>query len=47
VVPHESDEQPAALRACPGVVEHTDEMLASLGYTWEEIVELKVNGAVL
>ena len=41
------DEQPAALHACPGLGEHTDEVLASLGYSWDDIVALKVNGAIL
>ena len=41
------DEQPAALRACPTLGEHTDEVLAAVGYTWDEIVELKLNGAAL
>jgi crotonobetainyl-CoA:carnitine CoA-transferase CaiB-like acyl-CoA transferase len=41
------DEQPAALCACPELGEHTDEVLASLGYSWDEIVALKMSGAVL
>ena len=41
------DEQPAALYACPDLGEHTDEMLASLGYTWDDVVDLKLKGAVL
>jgi crotonobetainyl-CoA:carnitine CoA-transferase CaiB-like acyl-CoA transferase len=41
------DEQPAALHACPELGEHTDEVLASLGYSWDDIVALKVSGAVL
>lgn len=41
------DEQPAALHACPGLGEHTDEVLASVGYSWDDIVALKVNGAIL
>ncbi len=41
------DEQPAALHPCPALGEHTDAVLASLGYSWEEIVALKVKGAVL
>jgi crotonobetainyl-CoA:carnitine CoA-transferase CaiB-like acyl-CoA transferase len=41
------DEQPAALRACPELGEHTDEVLASLGYSWDDIIALKMSGAVL
>jgi crotonobetainyl-CoA:carnitine CoA-transferase CaiB-like acyl-CoA transferase len=41
------DEQPAALSPCPDLGEHTDEVLASLGYSWDDIVALKVSGAIL
>ena len=41
------DEQPAALAPCPELGEHTDEVLASLGYSWDDIVALKMSGAVL
>jgi crotonobetainyl-CoA:carnitine CoA-transferase CaiB-like acyl-CoA transferase len=41
------DEQPASLRAAPKLGEHTDEVLSSLGYSWDDIVALKVSGAVL
>jgi crotonobetainyl-CoA:carnitine CoA-transferase CaiB-like acyl-CoA transferase len=41
------DEHPAALAACPALGEHTDTVLSSLGYTWDDIVDLKVKGAVL
>jgi crotonobetainyl-CoA:carnitine CoA-transferase CaiB-like acyl-CoA transferase len=41
------DEQPAALTASPALGEHTDEVLGSLGYDWDQIVDLKVKGAVL
>jgi crotonobetainyl-CoA:carnitine CoA-transferase CaiB-like acyl-CoA transferase len=41
------DEQPAALQPCPALGEHTDEVLASLGYSWDDIVALKVSGAIL
>lgn len=41
------DEQPAALTACPELGEHTDEMLESLGYDWDQIIDLKMKGAVL
>ena len=41
------DETPAVLRPCPELGEHTDAVLAELGYTWDEVVALKVEGAVL
>jgi crotonobetainyl-CoA:carnitine CoA-transferase CaiB-like acyl-CoA transferase len=41
------DEQPTALRRGPEQGEHTDEVLAELGYDWEHILKLKVNGAIL
>jgi crotonobetainyl-CoA:carnitine CoA-transferase CaiB-like acyl-CoA transferase len=41
------DEQPAALQACPGLGEHTDEVVASLGYSWDEIIAMKLSGAIL
>jgi crotonobetainyl-CoA:carnitine CoA-transferase CaiB-like acyl-CoA transferase len=41
------DEQPASLQACPELGEHTDEVVASLGYSWDEIVAMKVSGAIL
>jgi crotonobetainyl-CoA:carnitine CoA-transferase CaiB-like acyl-CoA transferase len=41
------DERPAALRPAPALGEHTDEVLASLGYSWDEIIALKTSGAVL
>ena len=41
------DEQPAALHPCPDLGEHTDEVLTSLGYSWDDIVALKVSGAIL
>jgi crotonobetainyl-CoA:carnitine CoA-transferase CaiB-like acyl-CoA transferase len=41
------DEQPAALQACPELGEHTDEVVASLGYSWDEIVAMKLSGAIL
>jgi crotonobetainyl-CoA:carnitine CoA-transferase CaiB-like acyl-CoA transferase len=40
-------EQPAALHPAPGLGEHTDEVLAELGYSWDEIVAMIVSGAVL
>jgi crotonobetainyl-CoA:carnitine CoA-transferase CaiB-like acyl-CoA transferase len=41
------DECPAALRRAPEQGQHTDEVLAELGYDWDDIVKLKVSGAVL
>jgi crotonobetainyl-CoA:carnitine CoA-transferase CaiB-like acyl-CoA transferase len=41
------DEQPATLRPAPQLGEHTDDMLKELGFDWEEIIQLKVDGAVL
>ncbi len=41
------DEQPAALHACPELGGDTDAVLASLGYSWDDIVALKMSGAVL
>jgi len=41
------DEQPASLRPAPGLGEHTDEVLAELGYSWDEVVDMKVSGAAL
>jgi crotonobetainyl-CoA:carnitine CoA-transferase CaiB-like acyl-CoA transferase len=41
------DEQPAALHPAPSLGEHTDEVLAELGYSWDEVVAMKVSGSVL
>jgi len=41
------DERPSALRRAPEQGQHTDEVLAELGYDWDDIVKLKVSGAVL
>jgi crotonobetainyl-CoA:carnitine CoA-transferase CaiB-like acyl-CoA transferase len=41
------DERPATLRPAPGLGEHTEEVLAELGYTWDEVVAMKVSGSVL
>jgi crotonobetainyl-CoA:carnitine CoA-transferase CaiB-like acyl-CoA transferase len=45
--PVEFDGQPAELRAAPGQGEQTDEILAELGYSMEEIIDLKIANAVL
>jgi crotonobetainyl-CoA:carnitine CoA-transferase CaiB-like acyl-CoA transferase len=41
------DERAATLRPAPELGAHTDEVLASLGYSWDDIVALKVSGAIL
>jgi crotonobetainyl-CoA:carnitine CoA-transferase CaiB-like acyl-CoA transferase len=41
------DERPTALRRAPELGQHTDELLAELGYSWDDVVNLKVSGAVL
>jgi crotonobetainyl-CoA:carnitine CoA-transferase CaiB-like acyl-CoA transferase len=41
------DEQPPVLHPCPELGQDTDEVLASLGYSGDDIVALKVSGAVL
>jgi crotonobetainyl-CoA:carnitine CoA-transferase CaiB-like acyl-CoA transferase len=45
--PVQFDEQPSEILRAPDNGEHTDEILAELGYDWDRIVALKVNGAVL
>jgi crotonobetainyl-CoA:carnitine CoA-transferase CaiB-like acyl-CoA transferase len=44
--PVQFDEQPTELRRGPTFAEHTDEVLQALGYDWDRIIELKVNGVV-
>jgi len=41
------DEKPAALHPAPGLGEHTEEALLELGYTWDDIIELKTMGVLL
>ncbi len=41
------DEQPAALHASPDLGENTDDVLQSLGYSWDDVVALKMKGVVL
>ena len=41
------DEQPAALHPAPGHGEHTEEVLLELGYSWDDIIELKTVGVLL
>lgn len=45
--PVQFDESPPALKPAPAAGEHTDEILAELGFDWDAIVDLKVTGAVL
>jgi crotonobetainyl-CoA:carnitine CoA-transferase CaiB-like acyl-CoA transferase len=45
--PAQFDGEAPTLRAGPGHGEHTDEILAELGHSEEEILELKISGAVL
>jgi len=44
--PAQFDGQSHELRPAPGHGEHTDEVLLDLGYTWDELIELKVAGTV-
>jgi crotonobetainyl-CoA:carnitine CoA-transferase CaiB-like acyl-CoA transferase len=45
--PAQFDGTPPALTPAPAHGEHTDEVLLEHGYTWDDIVRLKVDGAVL
>lgn len=45
--PVQFDEAPPPLRRAPAHGADTDEVLAELGYSWDEIIELKIAGAVL
>ncbi|HZJ27710.1 MAG TPA: CoA transferase [Acidimicrobiia bacterium] len=45
--PVQFDEQPHQLTAAPEHGEHTDELMLELGYSWDEIIELKTSGAIL
>lgn len=45
--PVQFDEVPLDLTRAPGHGEHTDEILAEIGYTEDELIDLKVNSAVL
>jgi crotonobetainyl-CoA:carnitine CoA-transferase CaiB-like acyl-CoA transferase len=44
--PVQFDERPPALRRAPAFAEHTDDVLAGLGYDGDRIIALKVDGAV-
>lgn len=45
--PVQFNETPLKLSRAPGHGEHTDELLAELGYSEEELIDFKVKGAVL
>lgn len=45
--PAQFDETPPELAEPPAHGEHTDEILAALGYSWDEVVEMKLRGSVL
>ncbi|HVW32925.1 MAG TPA: CoA transferase [Acidimicrobiia bacterium] len=44
--PAQIDGRPAALGRAPGHGEHTDEVLLEAGLSWDDLIELKVNGAI-
>jgi crotonobetainyl-CoA:carnitine CoA-transferase CaiB-like acyl-CoA transferase len=44
--PVQFDEEPPDLRRAPTFAEHTDDVLVGLGYDWDRIIALKVDGAV-
>jgi crotonobetainyl-CoA:carnitine CoA-transferase CaiB-like acyl-CoA transferase len=45
-VPVQLDEEPPPLRRAPERGEHTEELLLELGYSWEQISELREAGAL-
>jgi crotonobetainyl-CoA:carnitine CoA-transferase CaiB-like acyl-CoA transferase len=45
-VPVQFDESPPALRRAPEHGEHTETLLLDIGYDWENIAALKVNGTI-
>jgi crotonobetainyl-CoA:carnitine CoA-transferase CaiB-like acyl-CoA transferase len=45
--PVQFNETPLELTRAPGHGEHTDALLSELGYSEEELIDLKVKGAVL
>lgn len=45
--PAQFDETPVEMTRCPGHGEHTDEALLAAGFDMDQILELKVSGAIL
>src|SRR5699024_1871619 len=45
--PMQFNEQPSELRRAPEHGEHTDQVLEEIGLTMDDIIQLKVSGAVL
>ncbi len=45
--PAQFDETPPEMTRCPGHGEHTDEVLLAAGYDMDQVLELKVSGAIL
>ena len=44
--PAQIDGRAATLRAAPGHGAHTDEVLLEAGLTWDDLLRLKVSGAI-
>lgn len=45
--PAQFDETPAEVTRCPGHGEHTDEVLLAAGFDMDQVLELKISGAIL
>jgi crotonobetainyl-CoA:carnitine CoA-transferase CaiB-like acyl-CoA transferase len=45
--PAQFDETPPTMTRCPDHGEHTDEVLLSAGYDMDQIIEMKLSGAIL
>jgi crotonobetainyl-CoA:carnitine CoA-transferase CaiB-like acyl-CoA transferase len=45
--PLQFDETQPELTRAPNHGEHTDEELLALGYTWDDLIEMKISGAIL
>ena len=46
VAPAQFDGEAPVPTPAPSHAAHTDEVLQALGYSWDEIVDLKVDGAI-